>query len=273
MRRRWSPERRSVTRKSSDVRGKDYNTGLRGVLFEARHFERMGSAVWLYGWLVLRQTHQSGGVGWVLGGAPVCYREIEEETGFNRRTLERWMHMLRRSGYIQTEAAPGGVVIRITKAKKFAHPPRGIAEGVRRGAGAGTRDSVADCAEGIASHKVTDGIGSSSVERLREITEAGDFHSNFHRSDQRLFCSNSESEIQKKTATANPFSLGKNENQRSKPEIRNQLQPASEPNCKIQQQQNFSQESRVRFQLLRTEREEAVRRELNVGAGPELRRS
>src|SRR5579864_1436055 len=78
-----------VTRAS--MRGKDFNTGLRGVLFEAQHYERMGAAVWLYGWLVLRQTHQSGSVGWVLGGAPISYREIEEETGFNRRTLERWM--------------------------------------------------------------------------------------------------------------------------------------------------------------------------------------
>jgi hypothetical protein len=69
------------------MREKDFNTGLRGVLFESRHYARMGAAVWLYGWLVLRQTHQSGGVGYVLGGAPVTYREIEEETGFNRRTL------------------------------------------------------------------------------------------------------------------------------------------------------------------------------------------
>jgi hypothetical protein len=255
------------------VRGKDYNTGLRGVLFEARHFERMGSAVWLYGWLVLRQTHQSGGLGWVLGGASVCYREIEEETGFNRRTLERWMHTLRRSGYIQTEAAPGGVIIRITKAKKFAHPPREVAEGVRRLAGEGTRDGVANYAEAIASHKVTDGIGSSSIERLRERTEAGDFHSNFHRSDQKQIYSNSQNGIQNQTATANPFCLEKKENRKRKPEIRNQRQPASEPNTAIQQRNNFSQESRLHLQLLRAEREEAVRRELNVGAGPELRRS
>ena len=101
------------------MRGKDFNAGLRGVLFDARHYERMGSAVWLYGWLVLRQTHQSGAVGFVLGGAPVRYGEIEEETGFNIRTLERWMAVLRRYGYIETETAPGGVVIRITKAKNF----------------------------------------------------------------------------------------------------------------------------------------------------------
>src|SRR5271155_2492093 len=70
------------------MREKNYNTGLRGVLFEKRHYARMGAAIWLYGWLVLRQTHQTGSTGWVLGGAPVTYREIECETGFNRRTLD-----------------------------------------------------------------------------------------------------------------------------------------------------------------------------------------
>src|ERR1700674_3190322 len=93
------------------MRDKNYSTGLRGVLFEARHYERMGAALWLYGWLVLRQTHQSDSVGWVLGGAPVSYRETEEETGFLRKTIERWMKTLRAHGYIKTEATQRGVII------------------------------------------------------------------------------------------------------------------------------------------------------------------
>jgi hypothetical protein len=100
------------------MREKNFNTGLRGVLFEARHYARMGSAIWLYAWLVLRQTHQTGTTGWVLGDAPVSYREIEGETGFNRRTLKRWMSLLRRNAYIETEAVPAGVIVRILKAKK-----------------------------------------------------------------------------------------------------------------------------------------------------------
>ena len=76
--------------------------------------------------------------GWVLGGTPVTYREIEEGTGFNCRTLESWMQGLRREGSIKTEAVPTGPVIRITKVKKFpqfppgassfAGPPRKIAD-------------------------------------------------------------------------------------------------------------------------------------------------
>jgi hypothetical protein len=100
------------------MREKDFNTGLRGTLFEARHYARMGAAVWLYGWLVLRQTHESAGIGYVLGGSPLTYREIQEETGFNERTLETWMRVLRREGYIATRKAPGGISIQILKAKK-----------------------------------------------------------------------------------------------------------------------------------------------------------
>ena len=79
----------------------------------------MGAALWLYGWLVLRQTSQSEDVGLVLGGKPVSYREIEEETGFARKTLERWMRILPQKGYVETIAMPAGVVVRIMKAKKF----------------------------------------------------------------------------------------------------------------------------------------------------------
>jgi hypothetical protein len=55
------------------MRDKNFNTGVRGVLLDAGHYDRMGSAIWLYSWLVLRQTHQSGSIGWVLGGSPVSY--------------------------------------------------------------------------------------------------------------------------------------------------------------------------------------------------------
>jgi hypothetical protein len=106
------------------MRGKDFNAGLRGVLFEAKHHARMGAAIWLYGWLVLRETRQVGATGLVLGGRPVSYREIEEETGFGRKTLERWMRVLRRQGYIETRVVQSGIVVRITKAKKFAPASR-----------------------------------------------------------------------------------------------------------------------------------------------------
>lgn len=232
------------------MREKNFSTGLRGVLFEARHYAQMGSAVWLYGWLVLRQTHQSGDVGWVLGGAPVSYLEIEEETKFNRRTLERWMRDLRRAGYIQTTTVQGGLSIRITKAKKFPQAVRNSAEGVRRSAGTGTRNRGASTQQVVTHEHVTNGMNSLSIVRMKEI-EA-----------QRQSCGNlnedqngnpSPSPYDKK---CNPSCLEENQNG-NHGQVQNQ-----------QQNQHILWELRLRQQLLRAERDEEVRRELAVGSWP-----
>jgi len=242
------------------MRGKDYNAGLRGVFFEARHHRRMGSAVWLYGWLVLRQTHQQGSVGWVLGGAPISYREIEEETGFNCRTLERWMHTLRRHGYVQTEAAPAGVIVRITKAKKFPQGGRKFAEGVRRFAGAATQSCVADGRKSFSNDGRGDGIGSSSIARSQERTIAGKSPADFHNRNQKQG-------IQNQNETAETSCLGTTQNATANhnPNPPDESQPLSP--------RQFFFELRMRQQLLRAEREEAVRRELAVGTNPEGQRS
>jgi hypothetical protein len=227
------------------VRDKDYNTGLRGVLFEARHHARMGAAVWLFGWLVLRQTFQSGPVGWVLGGKPISYREIEEETGFNRRTLENWMRLLRRHGYVETETAQGGVIIRIMKAKKFAQAPRNSAGGVRNHAGGAPQSCVGNGSKRFSHQQLAAGIGSSSVVGEKE------------------------------RATATPSCLEENQNQQ-------QHEAQQHPTGNSQQPLHFEPRRRpgdskfpeiLRRALLRADREDAIRRELAVGSGPEVRRS
>lgn len=228
------------------MRGMNFNAGLRGVLFDARHFERMGAAVWLYGWLVLRQTHQSGDIGWVLGGAPVNYREIEAETGFNRRTLERWMRRLRAHGYVLTQPTPSGIIIRVTKAKKFpqnrelfhnrardcadrsAEPPRQLAQG-------SIQSRAASQAELFSNQSTAGRISSSSVEG--------------------------------KIRNHNSFSVGKRQNQNPAP-----LDDTADP-PRMLRPAEFLREARMRLALLRAEREEAVRRELLVGSGPEVHRS
>jgi hypothetical protein len=248
------------------MRGKDFNTGLRGVLFEAQHYERMGAAVWLYGWLVLRQTHQSGSVGWVLGGAPISYREIEDETGFNRRTLERWMTTLRRHGYIETEAAPAGVVVRITKAKKFPQGGRNSAEGVRKVAEGSTRNLQKSTRKYDSDQNITDGIGSSSIVGSQERTETPSPPVDFH--------SQTKKQIQNPEENRNPKSFGLRQKQ-------NQIQPKQRPNQppnaqrepELSARETYLLITRLRQQLLRSERDEAVRRELAVGTGPEVPRS
>lgn len=248
------------------MRGKDFNAGLRGVLFEAQHYERMGAAVWLYGWLVLRQTHQSGSVGWVLGGAPISYREIEEETGFNRRTLERWMTTLRRHGYIETEAAPAGVVVRITKAKKFPQGGRNFAEGVRKVAEGSPQNLHKGTSKCESNQNTTDGIGSSSIvgsqERTEKLSPHGDFHSQI------------KSEIQNPEQNRTPKSswLGPKQNQNQRNQHPNQS-PNAQREPELSARETYLLISRFRQQLLRAERDEAVRRELAVGTGPEVPRS
>jgi len=108
------------------VEGKHLNAGLRGGLFEVKHYARMGDAVWLFGWMVLRQTTEQGGQGLVLDGRPITYQEICRDTGFPLRTLQRWMAGLKAGGYIEIEyprsgmrRIPLGMRVRILKAKKF----------------------------------------------------------------------------------------------------------------------------------------------------------
>jgi hypothetical protein len=244
------------------MREKNFSTGLRGVLFEARHYARMGAAVWLYGWLVLRQTHQSGSVGWVLGGAPVRYREIEEETGFNRRTLERWLSILRREGYIETTAAQEGVSIRITKAKKFPQGVRKSAEGVRTLAASPTRNCGTSATQNHAYEQVADGMNSSLIVRMKEreaqrenLSGCGNQHENQKQNRNR-----NQKPGEYPSPNQNPSGLEQNQNQ-------NQFQ-----NRKQDQHQYFPWELRLRQQLLRAERDELVRRELAVGTGPLDRR-
>ncbi len=293
------------------MREKDYNTGLRGVLFEAQHYARMGAAIWLYGWLVLRQTHQTGTTGWVLGGAPISYREIEEETGFNRRTLERWMSLLRKHDYIATESAQGGVIVRIMKAKKHgrssesARPVRKVAEGVRKDAGRGPQNCVADASKFLPAERVAPGISSSSVVRIKERIAQRETHTpveNFASSvsnqayprDSSQNPANQEITDCERTAFRQQFEklLQKNSSHNS---IRNQASKATESvnpqrpakhlqnhnqtqrssehcNGRPPTQQQFPWELRARMRLLRAERDEEVRRELAVGTGPEVQR-
>jgi hypothetical protein len=302
------------------MREKNYNTGLRGVLFEAQHYARMGSAIWLYGWLVLRQTHQTGTTGWVLGGAPVTYREIEGETGFNRRTLERWMCVLRRNAYIATEAAPGGVIVRILKAKKYLHRPNGpnasaalrarkVAETVRKVGERGPQDCVAKRGQNQKNESDAAGISSSSVERIkdkeqREIHRAveiraglqiekphGDgtnpqnnpgnqihdcelreFQERFRNAVQYFDLKNSHSEKNRTTWQTRNSDQQWNQQQASNPIATQCQRPAESRPTQPPTQQTFPWQLRERMRLLRAERDEAVRRELAVGTGPEVQR-
>lgn len=231
------------------MREKNFNTGLRGVLFESRHYERMGAALWLYGWLVLRQTHQSGSDGWVLGGAPFSYREIEEETGFPRKTIERWMRTLRTQGYIETQASQRGIIVCIKKAKKFAQAPLKNVGGARKFAGRPPHFFGRPAVKSSSNQQPAVRIGSSSVGRLND--------------KELLAAICTEVRRQLKNNSEPPSGLNEREKQLTNPF---QTWPH-------EQSKTYYYVSRERQRLLRAERDEEVRRELAVGTGPEVRRS
>ncbi|MHB8616042.1 MAG: hypothetical protein ACYC93_08220 [Candidatus Acidiferrales bacterium] len=59
-------------------------------------------------------------MGLVLGGSPLTYKIISDDTGMAVRTLKRWMARLGRSGYVRVKHTTyKRMIIQITKAKKF----------------------------------------------------------------------------------------------------------------------------------------------------------
>lgn len=283
------------------MRGKDFNIGLRGVLLEVRHYERMGSAVWLYAWLVLRQTHQTGTVGWVLGGAPISYKEIEHETGFNVRTIERWMRTLRLHGYVETESGRGGVIVRITKAKKHAqtarHPAKdqsgrnlfGTANGVRKHADAprisaegSTRNCGAGDCEIAEKATVPAPICSSSIEecmeKYEEVPSALEITQG-QRGMSPQFENHTPTRnlIETNFDPRNPSRLGESQNRQTTPPPTGMpdsfagIGRTSQIRVRPPQTPWLSRdEVRLQLEMLRAEREDAVRRELCVGRGPDV---
>jgi hypothetical protein len=102
------------------IGGRHLNSGIRGGLWEKKHSDAMGESVFLFGWLVLRQTTQRNGTGLVLRGKPLTYADITTDTGWPERTLQRWMARLQEAGYIEvSHSIYSRMVIRILNAKKF----------------------------------------------------------------------------------------------------------------------------------------------------------
>jgi hypothetical protein len=227
------------------MRAKNFNTGLRGVLFDAKHYEQMGQAVWLYGWLVLRQTRQEGTMGLVLGGRPVSYREIGEETGFARKTLERWMCVLRRAGYIETQAAPAGVIVRITKAKKW---------------------SSRNACEAIAAREAPNSLAAPS-EMRPHARGSEDPRLKYGESTPR-FCGGGDAQSTKNATFARRIGSGYVDREGRKTPSLPSADQTSRPKDQAQSS-NFANGFSPRSMT----REESVRREVGIGAGPECSRT
>ncbi len=276
------------------MRSKNFNAGLRGVLFEAKHYQQMGQAVWLYGWLVLRQTRQEDTLGLVLGGCPVSYREIEEETGFARKTLERWMSVLRREGYVLTKSTPAGVIVRITKAKKWAAQPTqhiatpfvdrtSTATATEAEAGAPLKVGAAELHDlpedsqfaitPLSPNKFPASAEPRSVPRECEVPQR-----KFADGSPQLGGIASAQNIRNATVAAGIGSgyvdRGNRKSYRQTPAYRNAETEGKTPPLQAAERPQQDRETSGKSQTFGRGwgRDEALRRELNVGAGPECRR-
>jgi len=98
---------------------KGFGIEIKNDLLEKKHIESMGIAVWMYMWCIDKMTSISeDGIGKVLGGKPIRFKEIGDELGISIRTYQRWSAVLSEHGYINTLRTPYGVVISVNKAHK-----------------------------------------------------------------------------------------------------------------------------------------------------------
>ena len=229
-------------------------------------------------------------MGLVLGGCPVSYREIEEETGFARKTLERWMRVLRREGYVVTQAVPSGVIVRITKAKKWAPTPAHATEQiaipfVERFEPSGALPTGTEAillsqysAPRPAGPPTVEGENPAPREPRGVALESGEPQRRFADGSPH-YCGSDGTQVTANEADATRIGSGfivrgnRDHYLRPTSEEKLQLQNKSQT---AQPRDNSPQDrpaSAKSWRFARTwERDEAVRRELNVGAGPECRR-
>ncbi len=101
-------------------------SGLKGGLFEKKHYLAMGESIWLFGWLCMRQSQiNESGEGLPHYGNPLTDEEISEDTGFSIRTIQSWRAKLIHTGYIHTARVGNtGLVYFIHKAKSKAKNPK-----------------------------------------------------------------------------------------------------------------------------------------------------
>jgi hypothetical protein len=101
--------------------------GLKGGLLDAKHVDRMGMSVWLFAYLILRQTAlNQAGEGIVSYGRPLTLERISSDMkGVPKGTIRRWIARLRRERYIRTEEHSNrGLTFWIFKGKSKTKVPR-----------------------------------------------------------------------------------------------------------------------------------------------------
>ena len=98
-----------------------YTIPISNGLLDPKHCRTIGDALWLFIYLVDKQTRRvdKNGHGKVSGGMPIRDKDIAGTLGCSSRTIIRWREVLVRHSYITTRRTPYGCVYAIAKPKKW----------------------------------------------------------------------------------------------------------------------------------------------------------
>lgn len=105
---------------------------LDSQLVNGIHIRRMGMSIWLFKFLVKKQTSSDG---LVYYGRPITYKWIFSEIPncVPERTLRLWMGILKVNGYVEIDIVQhGGMRIRIVNSKKWPTSQLGLFEASKR---------------------------------------------------------------------------------------------------------------------------------------------
>lgn len=88
-----------------------------GFFTDAKHRERIGQAVWLYGYLHIYADRRTGRL-------TRNYQTIADEIGTSTKTIQRWMEVLKRGKYVEIQLLQHGISVQITKWKPIKNGSR-----------------------------------------------------------------------------------------------------------------------------------------------------
>ncbi|MBW7976162.1 phage portal protein [Bacillus velezensis] len=102
---------------------KSYPFFIYSGLLNSEHYDKIGSAIWLFLWFISSTTkeHVKDGVKWgiVLGHKPVKAREMADIFAVSEKTVRRWLEVLEQHEYIKAVRAPYGLIVSVKHSKRF----------------------------------------------------------------------------------------------------------------------------------------------------------
>ena len=128
---------------------KDWWTPLRvGLFTDKKHRDRMGQAIWLYGYLHLYADRATGRL------MRSC-ETIAVEIGASVKTVQRWMRLLEKKKYVQLRRLPHGFSIQIEKYRHISKKKRPDTFGIVTGHSCDSDQTIIDSSDKNVVHETT----------------------------------------------------------------------------------------------------------------------